>query len=114
MVKRRVEALLVVPHPLNEEPHAQRIVDLALQHRLPVIFGGRLWAARGALIAYGAQTNDVYRGAAALVAKILKGAKPADLPVEQPTKFQVRAGHQHENGQGARADDSAIRSRARR
>jgi putative tryptophan/tyrosine transport system substrate-binding protein len=88
-LKRRVEALLVVPHPLNEDPHAQRIVDLALRHRLPVIFGGRPWAARGALIAYGAQTNDLCRGAATLVAKILKGARPADLPVEQPTTFEL-------------------------
>jgi ABC-type uncharacterized transport system substrate-binding protein len=89
MVKRRVEALLVVPHPLIQDPHAQRIFDLAVQRRLPVIYGGRLWAARGALIAYGAQTDDLCRGAAALVAKILKGAKPADLPVEQPTKFEL-------------------------
>jgi ABC-type uncharacterized transport system substrate-binding protein len=66
-----------------------RIVDLATKHRLPSMFAAREFVEVGGLIAYGASINDLFRRSAADVEKILKGAKPADLPVEQPTKFEL-------------------------
>jgi putative ABC transport system substrate-binding protein len=69
--------------------HLDRIVHLALTHRLPAMFWMQRFAEAGGLMAYGPSTRDVYRRAAALVSKILRGAKPADLPVEQPMKFEL-------------------------
>ncbi len=67
----------------------KRIVDLAAQHRLPTVYQYREAADLGGLMAYGASFADVFRRAASYVDKILKGAKPADLAVEQPTKFET-------------------------
>jgi ABC-type uncharacterized transport system substrate-binding protein len=66
-----------------------RIVNLALEHRLPAIFWARRFAEAGGLMAYGPSQQDLMRRAAALVGKILQGAKPADLPVEQPMRFEL-------------------------
>jgi putative tryptophan/tyrosine transport system substrate-binding protein len=66
-----------------------RIVHLTLEHRLPAIFWMKQFAEAGGLMAYGPSQRDLYRRAAALVGKILQGAKPADLPVEQPTTFEL-------------------------
>src|SRR5262249_38716610 len=63
-------------------------LDLALKHRLPLI-GGRLLIQEGGLISYAANQNEMYRRAAYYIDRILKGAKPADLPVEQPTRFEL-------------------------
>jgi putative ABC transport system substrate-binding protein len=68
--------------------HRARIAQLALQHRLPTISGEPLFAEAGGLMTYGASLLDSWRRAAVFVDKILKGTKPADLPVEQPTKFE--------------------------
>jgi putative tryptophan/tyrosine transport system substrate-binding protein len=65
-----------------------RIVDLAASYRLPAMYTGREWVAGGGLMGYGANTADSYRRAAVYVDKILKGAKPAELPVEQPREFE--------------------------
>jgi putative ABC transport system substrate-binding protein len=65
------------------------IVELAAKHRLPAIYGGREFVNAGGLIAYGVSYPHLYHRAASYVDKILKGAKPADLPVEQPTKFEL-------------------------
>jgi putative tryptophan/tyrosine transport system substrate-binding protein len=65
------------------------LADLALGNRLPAIYGFRGWVEAGGLISYGPNFAQVYRRAAAFVDKILKGAKPADLAVEQPTKFEL-------------------------
>src|SRR5262245_25818597 len=70
-------------------PHLARIVDLANAKRLPSMFIFKHWAQAGGLMAYGADFAVMYRRAADYVAKILKGAKPADLPVEQATKFEL-------------------------
>ena len=67
----------------------QRVVDLAFKHRLPVATTSRSFAEVGALISYGVDGPDTFRLSAAFVQKILQGTKPADLPVEQPTKFQL-------------------------
>src|SRR6266568_3429794 len=65
------------------------LVDLTSVHRLPTMYGYRSFAEAGGLIGYGPDPVEISRRAAFLVAKILKGAKPADLPVEQPTKFEL-------------------------
>jgi putative tryptophan/tyrosine transport system substrate-binding protein len=88
MVGARAEALFQFPSTLlfNER---RRIVDLAARHRLPAMFNAREFVQLGGLIAYGANLAELNRRAAAYVDKILKGAKPSDLPVEQPTKFEL-------------------------
>src|SRR5215475_1110055 len=70
-------------------PHLARIVELANTHRLPSMFIAKHWAQAGGLMAYGADFLVMFRRAADYVAKILKGTKPADLPVEQATKFEL-------------------------
>jgi putative ABC transport system substrate-binding protein len=69
--------------------HRTRVVALAAQHRLPAMFQEREFVDAGGLIAYGPSVPDSFRRAATYVDKILKGAKPADLPVEQPMKFEL-------------------------
>jgi putative ABC transport system substrate-binding protein len=66
-----------------------RLVDLAAKNRLPTVFSFRSYVDSGGLMSYGANVSDMFRRAAAYVDKILKGAKPGDLPVEQPTKFEL-------------------------
>jgi len=86
--KERAKALLVTPAPIFFSERA-RIVDFALHHRLPSTFLFREFAESGGLMSYGPSISDSYRRGAFYVDKILKGAKPADLPVEQPTKFEL-------------------------
>jgi putative tryptophan/tyrosine transport system substrate-binding protein len=81
------DALLVLPSPMFFS-EGKQIVDLAMKHRLPSISMARELAEVGGLMAYGASLTDLQRRSATYVDKILRGAKPADLPVEQPTKFE--------------------------
>ena len=67
----------------------KKVVDLAVKSQLPAIYNNRGYVEAGGLMTYGASLNDLDRRAATYVDKILKGAKPADLPVEQPTKFEL-------------------------
>jgi putative ABC transport system substrate-binding protein len=81
-------SLLVGPDPFNQVRLPQ-IAKLAAQHRLPVVSVYRPYITAGGLIAYGPDTADVFRRSANYVDRILKGAKPADLPVQQPSKFEL-------------------------
>jgi putative ABC transport system substrate-binding protein len=67
----------------------ERIIDLASRHRLPVMYFRRDFAEVGGLMSYGTEVNELVRRAAYFVDRILKGTTPADLPVEQPTKFEL-------------------------
>ena len=88
MTRGRADALLVAGGGLfNQE--RRRLVDLAAKHRLPAIYPFSLYVEAGGLMAYGPDIINSHRRAAFYVDKILKGAKPADLPVEQPTKFEL-------------------------
>jgi putative ABC transport system substrate-binding protein len=88
MTRARAGALTVLPGSMfvNER---RRLVDLAAKHRLPTAFPWREGVDAGGLMSYGPDFADLFRRAATYVDKILKGAKPADLPVEQPTKFEL-------------------------
>ncbi len=86
--KERPDALDILGYPLAGA-HRKRIAAFALEHRLPAILTVRLFPAAGGLMSYGASFPDLYRRAATYVHKILRGAKPADLPVEQPTTFDL-------------------------
>ena len=88
MAKERAGALLVLTDPLFFF-HRTRIADLAAKSRLPAIYALRAHVEAGGLMAYAPSLDDLLRRAATYVAKILKGANPADLPVEQPTKFEL-------------------------
>ena len=88
IVRERATAVNVLGTPLFAI-HRQRIADFAVKHRLATISTLRPFVESGFLMSYGANFDDLYRRAATYVDKILKGAKPADLPVEQPTKFEL-------------------------
>jgi ABC-type uncharacterized transport system substrate-binding protein len=87
MAKDRVDALLVVTDSMFIL-HRARLARLSAKNRLPGMFPFRDFAQEGGLMAYGPDYTDMFRRAATDVDKILKGAKPADLPIEQPTKFE--------------------------
>ena len=84
----RADALLVVPTALFDQ-QARRITELAARSRLPAMYGLRRYVEAGGLISYSADLIQIYRRAATYVDKILKGADPGDLPVEQPPKFEL-------------------------
>ncbi len=88
MTRARAGALTVRPAPMFISER-RRLVDLAAKNRLPAVYAWREFVDAGGLMAYGPNLADLYRRAATYVDKILKGAKPADLPVEQPTKFEL-------------------------
>jgi len=87
MLRKRVGALIIRGSLFYVA--RQQVADLALQHRLPAIHGLKEYAQAGLLMTYGADLADLYRRAAGYVDRIVKGAKPGDLPVEQPTKFDL-------------------------
>ena len=87
-INQRAEALVNVPDPLTGD-HMVLIAERALQLRLPSMHGGREFVLVGGLMSYGMQINDMFRRAAGYVVKILKGERPGDLPVEQPTRFEL-------------------------
>jgi len=80
---------LIVTASLRAVSHRDLIITLAARHRLPAVYFGRLWAAGGGLISYGPDLLDPFRRAAGYVDRILKGEKPADMPVQAPTKYEL-------------------------
>ena len=103
--------LIVTASPLAQR-HRDLIVTLAARHKLPAVYFDRVFAAAGGLISYGPDYIDQYRRAAGYVDRILKGEKPADLPVQAAD--QIRAGHQSQDRQGARARRAAVAALDRR
>src|SRR6516165_9471105 len=80
---------LIVTASPQATSHRDLIIALAARHRLPAVYYARYWAAAGGLISYGPDYLDQYRSAAGYVDRILKGEKPADMPVQAPTKFEL-------------------------
>ena len=85
--KRRADAILMLNSPVLN-PHRTQVVNLVVKSRLPVIYGQPEFVEAGGLVTYGVSFTDLFRRAAVYVEKILKGRTPADLPVEQPMKFE--------------------------
>jgi putative tryptophan/tyrosine transport system substrate-binding protein len=88
MTKKRAEALIIF-HGSFTLFHRRQLLDLATKNRLPTMCGRADWIEGGGLISYGRDSRESYRRAAIFVDKILKGTKPADIPVEQPMKFEL-------------------------
>jgi putative tryptophan/tyrosine transport system substrate-binding protein len=88
MIRARAGAVTVLPSNMFITER-RRLVDLAAKKRLPAVYGLREFVDTGGLMSYGANPADSFRRAATYVDKILKGAKPGDLPIEQPTKFEL-------------------------
>src|SRR5262245_12990403 len=88
LVKQRPDALLVTVEPFTRR-HLARILEFCSSHRIPSMFEESSYVEAGGLMSYGPDLREIFRRAAVYVDKILKGAKPADLPVEQPTKFEL-------------------------
>jgi putative ABC transport system substrate-binding protein len=89
MTRARAGALTVLGGGTMLFAERRRLADLAAKNRLPAVYPWRDFVDAGGLMSYGASFPDLYRRAATYVDKILKGAKPGDLPVEQPTKFEL-------------------------
>ena len=105
MHRESVDGLVValtLPH------HWRQIVDLALKNRLPTVSGAREFVEAGGLMAYGPHFPDLFRRAATYVDRILKGAKPADLPVEQPTRFELVINRKTANALGLAIPPSVL------
>jgi putative ABC transport system substrate-binding protein len=88
MLKRRPSALIVTADPLHQL-HIGHVIDWAAKNRLPTIYNLKENVVAGGLMSYGADFGELYRRAAAYVHKIVKGTKPGDLPIEEPTKFEL-------------------------
>jgi putative ABC transport system substrate-binding protein len=88
LAEKRIDALYVPPSPIFASLRVQ-IATTAARHAIPVVYGERLMADAGGLMSYGADTTDDWRMVGSYVGRILKGEKPADLPVQQPSKFEL-------------------------
>jgi len=107
VIKERPEALLVLPTTWLDA-HQKRLAELATQSRLPALYNKSVFAEAGGLIAYGARYLDFFQRAAVFVDKIFKGAKPSDLPVEQPTKFELVINMKTANALGIKIPNSIL------
>jgi putative ABC transport system substrate-binding protein len=86
-VREQADAMYVLPSPTFSH-HRARLAELAVKHRLPGIYEDKGYVEAGGLMAYGPDFPDLFRRSASYVDRIFKGAKPGDLPIEQPTKFE--------------------------
>jgi putative ABC transport system substrate-binding protein len=84
----RVGAVRIQSDPVTDQ-WCGRIAELAIKHRLPTMLDSRIYVEAGGLMSYGPSLADIHKRAATFVDKILRGAKPGDLPVEQPAKFEL-------------------------
>jgi putative ABC transport system substrate-binding protein len=107
MTSARAGALTVLPSAMFLREH-RRLVDLAAKNRLPAVYPQREFVDAGGLMSYGANQSDLFRRAATYVDKILKGAKPGDLPVEQPTKFELFINMKTAKGLGIKIPPSIV------
>jgi putative tryptophan/tyrosine transport system substrate-binding protein len=89
MIGENVNSLLVMASPINYSNNALRLIQLTLKHRLPAMFGYKENVQAGGLMSYAVDVLDLYRRSAVYIDKILKGTKPADLPVEQASKYEL-------------------------
>jgi putative ABC transport system substrate-binding protein len=103
----RPQALIILPSPMIYT-HSERLAKLAIEHRLPATSMAREFADAGGMIAYGPERASTYRRDALLVAKILGGAKPAELPVERPTKVQLIVNLKTANALGLTFPESVL------
>jgi putative ABC transport system substrate-binding protein len=87
-IAKHVRAIITVEDPLTFG-HREQIADFLVKNGLPGVFGQREYVASGGLLSYGANNRELFHRAAGYVDKVLKGAKPSDLPIEQPTKFEL-------------------------
>jgi putative ABC transport system substrate-binding protein len=87
--KGRADAVVIMVAGAVASAHRKQILELAVKSRLPIVYPQVTYVEAGGLMTYGVRLTDLDRRAATYVDKILKGAKPADLPVEQPTKFEL-------------------------
>ena len=106
-IKAKAEAVLVLASGFFV-PARRQIPELALKHRLPSMFGNSLWADAGGLVSYGPNFSGFYRRAAEQVSMILKGAKPAEMPVEQPTEFELVVNMKSAKALGIKIPDSIL------
>jgi putative ABC transport system substrate-binding protein len=95
-IERAIEALarrpnggLILPPDDTTSTHRELIIGLAARHRLPAVYSNRAFVAAGGLMAYDTDRIDIFRRAATYVDRLLRGAKPADLPVQEPTKYET-------------------------
>jgi len=88
IIKRHADALIIITSSFTSA-HRIQLIELATKNRLPTVCGQALWSEAGCAVSYGPNLTELYRRAAYLVDKILKGSKPADLPVERPRKYQL-------------------------
>jgi len=89
MVRTSADGLLVLGAPFVLEVDYQRVVSLVEKHRLPAIYWLHIYPEVGGLMSYGADLFEIHRQSASYVNRLLRGARPADLPVEEPTKFSL-------------------------
>jgi putative ABC transport system substrate-binding protein len=101
-----------VPPDNTTVQYRDLIISLAARHRLPAVYAFRFFATAGGLMSYGTDLLEQYRQAASYVDRILRGANPADLPVQAPTKYETV--HQSKNGKGPKFGRSADATRPRR
>jgi putative ABC transport system substrate-binding protein len=88
VARRRIGGAVIAESP-RYETHQRRLAEMALKHRLPLVFTFRSQAEAGGLMAFTPDAEEIFRRAGRLAARILQGAKPADLPVEEPTTFEL-------------------------
>jgi putative tryptophan/tyrosine transport system substrate-binding protein len=89
VIRENVNSLLVMASPIMYGYNASRLIQLTLKHRLPAMFGYKEHVQAGGLMTYAPDVLDLYRRSAIYIDKILKGTKPADLPVEQASKYEL-------------------------